>query len=643
MKFRHLLAAVCSLLAFSFAHAIDGEKTTFQLKGIFCGNVTLDVVKGADGTYYLYDPVRNIYVVNAGILPSVNELYESGKLKDIMPEGYSFNGSEDDFYKVAHDIIDNKETFKRYLEPAVVSFAPGAPTQAYRFKSISIEGMTDEDTQQSLMPSADSPLLLMRMQAVYNNTENNTIVDRLLLNSTSSPIVADRLDETHCMLPNEGATLKVLVANDMYGETAHNFEVSFVPDESGKFVFDQNGFKGTIIYEPAPLPYADILGNITRVYDYFLNVHGFKGYDGKGSALYNAVFLPGGGLLAKSLMSNDDDDDDSDYEDGVYEALCNKVSKMDEDTYYILESADQIGAYAIDAMPCGMIYYGTGGYSYDHDVYFCPGLALSIMGHEFTHHVNNATANIGSGDESNSLNESFADIMGISFIKNPEYGLGPDQPWLMGGDGFLLDKSNLRDFSNPHNCMDGGDPCPDTYKGTYWNETNIYNMMAVQNKFYYLLCEGGEGTNDNAYDSHVDGIGVDVAQHIAFKTLTEYCKINTDYSTIRDCWLKAAEKLHGADSDAVKAVKQAWDAVGIYENGVMPTGIETVNERAISELPLDNSWYTIDGRRLNGMPVAPGIYLHGGKKVMMKTMFLISSFVLFFRESEPYESVEYCS
>ena len=36
------------------------------------------------------------------------------------------------------------------------------------------------------------------------------------------------------------------------------------------------------------------------------------------------------------------------------------------------------------------------------------------------------------------------------------------------------------------------------------------------------------------------------------------------------------------------------------------------------ETPLDNVWYTIQGTRLNGKPQQQGIYLHGGKKVMIK-------------------------
>ena len=43
------------------------------------------------------------------------------------------------------------------------------------------------------------------------------------------------------------------------------------------------------------------------------------------------------------------------------------------------------------------------------------------------------------------------------------------------------------------------------------------------------------------------------------------------------------------------------------------TGIATMNVRE-----LDNKWYTLDGRQLQGQPTAKGLYIQNGKKVMVK-------------------------
>ena len=56
-----------------------------------------------------------------------------------------------------------------------------------------------------------------------------------------------------------------------------------------------------------------------------------------------------------------------------------------------------------------------------------------------------------------------------------------------------------------------------------------------------------------------------------------------------------------------------------YEKGVItvekytPTGIQAIHQEKEST---SNSWYTIDGQRLNGEPTQRGIYIHDGKKVV---------------------------
>ncbi len=43
------------------------------------------------------------------------------------------------------------------------------------------------------------------------------------------------------------------------------------------------------------------------------------------------------------------------------------------------------------------------------------------------------------------------------------------------------------------------------------------------------------------------------------------------------------------------------------------TGIATMNVRE-----LDNKWYTLDDRQLQGQPTVKGLYIQNGKKVMVK-------------------------
>jgi hypothetical protein len=43
------------------------------------------------------------------------------------------------------------------------------------------------------------------------------------------------------------------------------------------------------------------------------------------------------------------------------------------------------------------------------------------------------------------------------------------------------------------------------------------------------------------------------------------------------------------------------------------------SQRENGQLTIDNDvWYTLDGRKLDGMPTKKGIYINGGRKVVIK-------------------------
>ena len=48
------------------------------------------------------------------------------------------------------------------------------------------------------------------------------------------------------------------------------------------------------------------------------------------------------------------------------------------------------------------------------------------------------------------------------------------------------------------------------------------------------------------------------------------------------------------------------------------TGIENLTPDAAPKAEAAEHWFTLDGRRLQGQPTAPGIYINNGKKVVIK-------------------------
>lgn len=163
-----------------------------------------------------------------------------------------------------------------------------------------------------------------------------------------------------------------------------------------------------------------------------------------------------------------------------------------------------------------------------------------IMGHEFTHGVTQASAGLDYQDESGALNESYSDIFGEMV-----------ESWSEGNCDFLVgaDRGAIRSFSNPNAFGD-----PDTYKGTNWytgsaDHGGVHTNSGVQNHWFYLLSNGGSGTNDKGVAYSVTGIGRFKARDIAYRALTVYETSSSQYIDARAATILAAFDLYGRCSD----------------------------------------------------------------------------------------------
>lgn len=182
-----------------------------------------------------------------------------------------------------------------------------------------------------------------------------------------------------------------------------------------------------------------------------------------------------------------------------------------------------------------------------------PFTALDICGHEITHGLVTFTANLNSGAEPGALNEGFADIFGtcIEFFSKPSVAT-----WTMGNDINMI----IRDMANPSATND-----PDTYLGPNWDfaTQEVHQNSTVLSHWFYLVSEGGSGTNGIGNTYAVAGISLDSAAIIAYRTLTTYLTPSSDYADTRYYSIQSAIDLFGACSPEVESVTNAWYAVGI--------------------------------------------------------------------------------
>jgi len=191
---------------------------------------------------------------------------------------------------------------------------------------------------------------------------------------------------------------------------------------------------------------------------------------------------------------------------------------------------------------------------------------IDICGHEITHGLTNFTANLVYSYESGALSEGFSDIFGtaIEFFAVPEVA-----NWTMGEKMGLI----IRSMSNPKAYN-----LPDTYKGQYWytgsgDYGGVHYNCGPFAYWFYLLCVGKSGTNDYGNSYNVTAIGMSKAEKIAFKLLTHYLTPSSNYADACFYGLQAAKILYGECSDEVKAVGDAFYAIGVLNQ---PYSIQAV-------------------------------------------------------------------
>ncbi|MFZ4723809.1 MAG: M4 family metallopeptidase [Paludibacter sp.] len=207
------------------------------------------------------------------------------------------------------------------------------------------------------------------------------------------------------------------------------------------------------------------------------------------------------------------------------------------------------------------MFYGDG-------LFFDPTVSLDICAHELGHAVCNSSVGNGIGltyeKESGALNESLSDIWGACV---EQWSTTGKQTWICGEDVFW---GGLRSMNNPDQFNQ-----PSTYLGIHWantvecTPTNINDRCGVHinsgvgNFWFFLLSQGGTGTNDIGNNYFVDGIGINNAARIVYRMETNYLLSSSGYSDARFYSINAAIDLFGVNSVEVAAVTNAWYAVGV--------------------------------------------------------------------------------
>ncbi|MEW6737576.1 MAG: M4 family metallopeptidase [Acidobacteriota bacterium] len=261
----------------------------------------------------------------------------------------------------------------------------------------------------------------------------------------------------------------------------------------------------------------------SKVYDYFLSVHGRRGIDGNGG--------PGG-----------------------YTAANNSGRLISSRVHYSsrYNNAFWNGTY---------MTYGDGD-----GTTFTPLVTIDICGHEMQHGITERTAGLIYSGESGALNESWSDVFGAMVER---YARGESSnTWKIGEEAFTPANGTgdaLRYMDNPHAAGNRGltaDDDPDHYSERYTGSSDnggVHINSGISNKVFYLLAKGGTHHRGGS----MTGIGADDAARIWYRALTTYMTSSTRFAGARTATLNAASAIFGASSTQRNAVAQAWSLCGV--------------------------------------------------------------------------------
>jgi Zn-dependent metalloprotease len=219
---------------------------------------------------------------------------------------------------------------------------------------------------------------------------------------------------------------------------------------------------------------------------------------------------------------------------------------------------------------CFCMTYGDGGSQ------FKPLVELDVAGHEMSHGLTSATADLDYVGDSGGLNESTSDVMGtmVEFgannTKDPgDYVLGEK---IVKGGGVLRRMDNP--FSDGHS--------PNCWSSSLGSRDPHYSS-GVGNHLFYLLSEGTgtktiggrQHSSTSCNSTTVTPIGRTDAAAIWYRALTTYWTSTTTYPQAANGQVQAAEELFGAGSTQCLRTVAAWKAVRVNPTETCAAGTST--------------------------------------------------------------------
>jgi Zn-dependent metalloprotease len=187
-------------------------------------------------------------------------------------------------------------------------------------------------------------------------------------------------------------------------------------------------------------------------------------------------------------------------------------------------------------------------------------LSLDVIGHELTHGVTEFEAGLVYEDQPGALNEHFSDVFGALVKQHARKHIAAKADWLIGAGLFTKQVKGLaiRSMKAPGTAYDdpqiGKDPQPAHMKSfvkTTSDHGGVHINSGIPNKAFYEAA------------IRLGGFAWEKAGRIWYETLINRMNTQSSFQDCANATADVARQLFGNDSVEERAVREAWDVVGL--------------------------------------------------------------------------------
>jgi len=200
--------------------------------------------------------------------------------------------------------------------------------------------------------------------------------------------------------------------------------------------------------------------------------------------------------------------------------------------------------------------YGDG----DREIFDRFTKCIDVIGHELTHGMTQYEANLDYSDQPGALNESMSDVFGSLVKQRTLKQTAAKADWLIGA-GLLMPNIHgkaLRSMKAPGTAYEdpvlGKDPQPATMKDyvkTTSDNGGVHINSGIPNHAFYLAA------------IEIGGNAWTKAGKIWYIGLRDRLRSRSNFAEAASATISVAKALYGNRSKEMKAVRNAWKAVGV--------------------------------------------------------------------------------